>query len=363
MADFLLSPVTGPLNTPGTAIKHIKRLPPACYLWVDQNGISTPVEYWSPTDIKEIRYSKASDYMEGFREVFRGVVKSHIRNKAPVAAELSGGLDSSSIVSMAADLYQTGEVPDNGFVALCKGYDSYLEADETEYQQIVIEKYNLISQRIATDHLLFMQNTESTACPDEPYGIYIAHEEHFITPEAANDFGATVLLTGIGGDEMLQGNPLYISDLLWSGKLKTLSTELKKWARTRNRSYLYVLTEFGLKPGIPPFFHPFLGVLLRRPAEFWYSYDKDTGPMIPKWVDKRFAQDMVLTERVRDLTPDINCRKASMKLEYRMLRDNNSVQAMQSISCPFNVEIRQPFFDKRLAEYSMGLPMPYKSYH
>ena len=360
MLDFLIYAVTGPLDTPGTAIKGIKRLTSACYLSVDRNGISPPVRYWSPKDIKEIHCSNPTDYAEGFKEVFRRAVKSHIRNKGPVASELSGGLDSSSIVSMAADLYQSGEVPINEFIALSKSFISFPEADEAEYQQAVVDKYNLISQRLPTDDRFSMTGTESGLCPDEPYGIYISYNEQLITPEAANDFGATVLLTGFGGDEILWGNPLYLADLLWRGDLKIFLTELKKWARTENMSYLKALIEFGIKPKVPHSLRPLLSTLLQKPIEFWYTFEEEEGPRIPDWIDKRFARDMVVTERIRALVLDENCQRTSMIPEYRSLSANNATVGMQYICCPFSVELRQPFYDKRLVEYVTGVPMPYR---
>ena len=360
MLDFLIYAVTGPLSTPGTAIKGIKRLTSACYLSVDRNGISAPVRYWSPKDIKEIHFSNPTDYAEGFREVFRRVVKSHIRNKGAVASELSGGLDSSSIVSMAADLYQSGEVPANEFVALSKSFNSYPEADEAEYQKAVVDKYNLVSRRLPADDQFNMTGTESGLCPDEPYGIYISYNEQLITPEAANDFGATVLLTGFGGDEILWGNPLYLADLLWRGKLKTFLTELKKWARTENMSYLKALIEFGIKPKVPYSLRSLLSILLQKPIEFWYTFENEVGPRIPGWIDKGFARDMAVTKRIPALVPDKDCRKTSMIPEYRSLSANNTIVGRQYICCPLSVELRQPFYDKRLVEYVMGVPMPYR---
>ena len=361
MADFLLNPVTGSLNSPGTAIKGVKRLPPACYMWVDQSGISEPVEYWSTAGIKEILYSDPDDYADGFREVFREAVKCRIRNNAPVASELSGGLDSSSIVSMAADIYQSGEMPNNGLITLSKGFDVFTEADEASYQQSVIQKYNLINRRIPTDDRLFMQSTESYPCPDEPYGVYLACHEHYLTPEAARDFGATVLFSGIGGDEIMQGSALYIADLLRDGKFRKLRGELSKWARAPNMSYLYALSEFGIKPHIPYFMQPFVGAIIRKPLEFWNHIGvEDTGPMIPEWLDERFAREQSVTQRIRHLIPDRDCHKKSLRLEYRYLRESNSCQAVQIVYCPLNIEIRQPFFDKRLVEYVMGVPMHHR---
>lgn len=360
MLDFLIYAVTGPLDTPSTAIKGINRLTSACYLSVDRNGISAPVRYWSPNDIKEIRCSNPTDYAEGFREVFRKAVKSHIRNKGAVASELSGGLDSSSIVSMAAALYQTGEVPANKFIALSKSFNAFPEADEAEYQQAVVDKYDLMSQRLPTDDRFNMTGTESGLCPDEPYGIYISYNEQLITPEAANDFGATVLLTGFGGDEILWGNPLYLADLLWCGKLKTFLTELKKWARTENMSYLKALIEFGIKPKVPYSLRPLLSTLLQKPIEFWYTFENEEGPRIPSWIDKHFARDMAVNKRIPALVLDRNCQKRSMIPEYRSLSANNAVVGIQYICCPLSVELRQPFYDKRLVEYVTGIPMPYR---
>ena len=233
-------------------------------------------------------------------------------------------------------------------------------ADETEYQQAVIEKYKLINRHLPVDDRLSMKNAESWRCPDEPYGIYIAYNEQLVTPEAANDFGATVLLAGDGGDEILGGHPLYLADLLWHGKLKTFLNYLKKWASVGNMSYLYGLTELGIKPRIPHFLRPFLSTLIRKPIEFWYSFDQDEGPVIPRWIDKRFAENMNATKRIPNLVPDKNCQIASRIPEYRSLRRSNSAQAEQLITCPLSVEVRQPYYDKRLVEYTMGVPMPYK---
>ncbi|MYB95921.1 asparagine synthase [Candidatus Poribacteria bacterium] len=205
-----------------------------------------------------------------------------------------------------------------------------------------------------------MENSESWLCPDEPYGIYCSYNEQCLTPEAANKFGATVMLTGFGGDEMLCGNPLYLADLLWRGRLKTFLAELSKWSRVKNMSYLYGLTEFGIKPKIPYFLRPFLSVLLRKPIEFWYTFDVDSGPAIPRWIDKHFAQNMSVTRRIPNLVPDKNCQNASMIPEYRSIHSSNTSLGRQVITCPLSVELRQPFYDKRLVEYIMGVPMPYR---
>src|SRR5207249_2701559 len=53
---------------------------------------------------KRIRYGQDSEYEEHFRSVFAESVKRCLRSDRPVLAELSGGMDSSSIVCMADDL-------------------------------------------------------------------------------------------------------------------------------------------------------------------------------------------------------------------------------------------------------------------
>jgi asparagine synthase (glutamine-hydrolysing) len=96
------------LTSPGeTLFRHIRRLPPAHYLIADSRGVATK-RYYDLDGSRAIRYGNDQQYGEHFLEVFKEAVRCRLRSHVPVAAELSGGLDSSSVVAMVKGLQVDG---------------------------------------------------------------------------------------------------------------------------------------------------------------------------------------------------------------------------------------------------------------
>lgn len=71
--------------------------------------------YWTFTAPKEVRYRTEAEYVEHFRDLFFGVVRDHVRTSYPTGAMLSGGLDSSTVVCTAQELFSRGYTTNPGF--------------------------------------------------------------------------------------------------------------------------------------------------------------------------------------------------------------------------------------------------------
>jgi hypothetical protein len=67
--------------------------------------------FWSLPVHDEVRYRNQHRYEEHLRALFREAVSVRLQTESSVLAELSGGLDSSSVVSMANHLMRSGAVP------------------------------------------------------------------------------------------------------------------------------------------------------------------------------------------------------------------------------------------------------------
>src|SRR5579871_5535546 len=92
-----------------TPYRGIYSVPPGHAVLVHRDG--TRIEpFWELPIDNIIRYRQESDYEEQLRTLFRDAVRSRLRTDEPVAAELSGGLDSSSIICMASELIRSGDV-------------------------------------------------------------------------------------------------------------------------------------------------------------------------------------------------------------------------------------------------------------
>src|ERR1700676_1037084 len=98
------------LDPEETLFRDILQVVPGNYLTIDSDQVRKH-RYWSLNSAHEIRYSTDQQYASHFLELFGEAVRCRLRHPGTgIAAQLSGGLDSSSVVSMAAWLKREGEV-------------------------------------------------------------------------------------------------------------------------------------------------------------------------------------------------------------------------------------------------------------
>jgi len=81
-------------------------------LTITQNEIKTR-QYWTIDLESNITMESDEDYAAAFRDIFSEAVKCRLRSAYPIGFELSGGLDSSSIVNTAKNIYKNNNIPNN----------------------------------------------------------------------------------------------------------------------------------------------------------------------------------------------------------------------------------------------------------
>jgi asparagine synthase (glutamine-hydrolysing) len=91
-------------NAELTAYKGFRRLVWAHAMTVGPAGQTRAWRHWSPEGRDLLTYSRSEEYVEAFLEHYTRAVQSCLRTQKPVAATLSGGRDSGSVVAMAAPL-------------------------------------------------------------------------------------------------------------------------------------------------------------------------------------------------------------------------------------------------------------------
>src|ERR1051325_8116544 len=93
-----------------TPYKGIYSVPPGHAVCVSQMGTKIR-RFWTAPIRDEVRYRNHSRYEERLRALLREAVSTRLQKEAPVLAELSGGLDSSSVVAEKNHLIRSGTVP------------------------------------------------------------------------------------------------------------------------------------------------------------------------------------------------------------------------------------------------------------
>lgn len=213
-------------------------------------------EFWQFSE-RRIRYRSDSEYEEHFQQLFEQSVRRRLRSPVPVLAELSGGMDSSSIVCVADQVLRShsGLTPRLDTI-------SYYSPDEPNWDEL---PYVAKVEELRGRQGVHLQLEPSDIFPDSGPSSYFMATPGSLEPVDKADVefrrilrsaGYRVILSGIGGDEVLGGvaapTPL-LADLLVSGRWGSLAHTLFAWAVALRTPLLGLLRE-TLKAFVSPRF-------------------------------------------------------------------------------------------------------------
>ncbi len=220
----------------------VHSVPPSSYVLL-RNSNAVVREYWRFDPDKRIRYRSDSEYEEHFRTVFASSVARRLRSNYPVLAELSGGMDSASIVCLADTLMSNGIGCTPRLDTISYYDDSEPNWNELPYIAKVEAKRGRTGCHInvgSSPKLPWMYDRDSFAPIPGSAGNPALRTE-FASCLAKH--GNRVVLSGVGGDEVLGGVPDYVpelSDLLTAAELKHFWQQLTEWALTRRKPVFHL---------------------------------------------------------------------------------------------------------------------------
>jgi asparagine synthase (glutamine-hydrolysing) len=185
-----------------TGITGIRRLLPGHVLIAE--GDSERVErYWTPTLRRESH--DEPDWLERVRTTVREAVAIRLKADVPLGALLSGGIDSSIVVALMA---QVSPFAVRTFTV------GFLDAryDERRYARAVAQRYGTIHEELEIDEDIADTLPRLARAYDEPLGDEAAFPTFLICEQARRH--VTVALTGDGGDESFAGYERYVAHAL-----------------------------------------------------------------------------------------------------------------------------------------------------
>jgi asparagine synthase (glutamine-hydrolysing) len=244
----------------------IHSVPPSSFALIKSEK-STTHKYWDFDPDKRIHYGSDADYEEHFRFVFRESVRRRLRSDCPILAELSGGIDSSSIVCMVDRIIASGDAETPRLDTVSYYDDSEPCWNERPYFSQIEQGRGRIGCHID------VSPRDAFICDFESHGFAATPSSGGRPSEPAKQFircmtsqGSRVLLSGIGGDEVTGGVPTptpQLADLLARGRFSSLAHQLSVWAINKRKPWFQLLLE--VTRGFLP--HALVGVPKhRRPA-------------------------------------------------------------------------------------------------
>ena len=323
-----------------TFFEGIRQLPAGHSMFVSRSDIKVR-RYWQLAETRSPRAARDEEDIEQFGSLFRESVKLRLRSDVPIGFCLSGGLDSSSAVCMAATML------DN--VTTFSSCAEDARFDEREFMEPVVEKTGATAHFLFPDPgRLFDLLPKMIAHQDEPW-TSMTMLAHWMLMERARSSGVTVLLNGHGGDETTAGYYPHLTsfqtDLLKQLRLVAFVRELRAARAVHGVSVASSLGRVGRLLASRPLGAVRDGLGLRRrhfprlDPDFAKRHETVARP-------SRSRSSSYLTN---ELMAGAEVSPIPAWLRYE---DRNSMA--------FSVETRQPFLDHRLVEFLFSIPSDLK---
>lgn len=227
-----------------TPFSGITAVTPAHHIVFKKAQVSS-CRYWGPVTGDKLNHKTDKEYEEHFIALFRQSVDQRTGSGSPVLAELSGGMDSTSIVCV-SDLIRREQ--GRGASDLL---DTVSYFDDTEPTWNEKPYFSLVEERRGKTgvHIETSFRDRTFAPVERPEGTYLIpgcdsgsllQEDTY--RRLANVPFHTTVLSGVGGDELLGGLPTpfpELADYLVDGKLKLFWKSSIEWSVSTRLPLLY----------------------------------------------------------------------------------------------------------------------------
>jgi len=341
-----------------TFFEEIHKLPKASFLSYKDSNLEIK-EYYNLNDLKKKKLPFSEDYSKEFKEIFFEVIKSQMRtpNKKIVSA-LSGGLDSTSITRTLAHLNTDNSI--ESISAIFKGLkgEAKEKTDELEYMKSAMSK-NFKSNFIELKNIGPISSLESSQKYHDVPVSAINGYVHIPMLMKAKELGSKVLFDGFDGDTVISHGLEKLYD--YSRKLKylTLYKERKKVDRIYGfkTSKSWIIKNYIIKPLIPlriDYYRKFLFNKKSFPGNLFELFTKKVKKQI-----KGFSY-------IKNFYGFYPYQYSSSAKNFHIRAINYpiweyGIEMIETHALEQGIEMRFPFFDLRLIEFCVCLPLEEKN--
>lgn len=331
---------------PRTICSDVRTLLPGSVERHFPDGRCEVLQYWQ-ADVAENVIGDMDSWLDEAEPIFRRSLKRHVLADVPVTLFLSGGVDSSLILSLAADETGIRET-------FCGSFVDASDHDEFEYAESLSKACGLQCRRIdLSDRILADCLPEFLSRLSQPLGDYSALAVFPLAREVSRSY--RVVLGGDGGDELFGGYPTYrLPGLQRRFRFlprKALQACHRSAALFARRS-VYMGLAFQLQQvsqawGLPDDEAHFeIKNFLPRAARRLLS--KEFDPRCSTGVD-RFRQVFA-----RQSSCDTSVRLANVDIETFML--SGTIPKVERMTMLNSLEARLPFLDNEIVSLSQQTP-------
>lgn len=312
----------------------IASIPPAGVFIADRNGESLRT-YWQLDPEREIRLASDEEYEERFFNLFQRSVSNRLPSSGTVFCDLSGGIDSSSILAVADGIHRAQGRPLDSLQTVSHIYDETSSADDRPFIAVVEKAFGRPAHH-AEERLTPLFGSVGEEYPfDEPTPMWAGAELYASIHARMAARNSSVILCGVGGDDLTWsevGTPPGVADDLSRFRLFRVLRESRRWAAALQKPQIRILLDVVRA--------------LRNPTEL----------VAPPWIDARFARATGIDGRWQADVEARAYRLPSRRAQFTSVRCLAVEIGFRHGLGP-GIDVRYPFVDRQLIEFVFGIPI------
>jgi asparagine synthase (glutamine-hydrolysing) len=340
------------LNGETTYYRNIYRVLPGSMVRV--RGVSfSKAEFWNPKNIADVRFKSDDDYVEAFQERLDAAVTASLRSSRSPCATITGGLDSSSIAVIAADILAANgkrlntftAVPEDGFT---REEVSGRYFDETPYvRQIAEANGNIVPHFVPPNNAPFLQQLAQEIRVGGFSGGMLNGLWVMDILATARSAGHNVMLGGEMGNLTISyaGRPL-LTELMLTGRWLKLYREIRSSGDRRLQKIRHNI----IAPLIPASLFGFYRKWRNGGKPSWYNF----SAIHPEFARRSGVVDRAANEYLPFDAPPLRDSRLSRINDFNCYCE--TADWFASVRAGYGVDIRTPAFDRPLVEFCIGIP-------
>jgi asparagine synthase (glutamine-hydrolysing) len=339
--DYLVEHLVSQPDSHHSPLANIHVVPPNAMLRFEDHRFAPPVRLWDPAAVRPLHYKSDREYEEHCREVMTEAVRAKLRSRHTVFSELSGGLDSSSVVVIADHVLAHQNRPPEHLQTVSCVFEESDSCDEKYFIKAVEEQRGIPTVTISEKEQQISSGLREINFTGIPNPLHCASGRFQAYTSAMKARGARLLLTGAGGDHLfwsaLDAAPL-IANHIYQGRLLEMHRSCRAWSRTMGVPYLQLL---------------FSQALPRAVAAARSRIPRPEMLPLPGWLSDRhkkaFVDGMVSSETRAAVLP-------SMRAQLRELQSLFNMTSAGYTSEYRDVYVSHPYLYRPLVEFCLAVP-------
>ena len=344
---------------PGTSsiLKNVSRLQPGWYATIDKNGQQNKAQFYQvPFDDTRLVPETPASYEEAkgkLRSLLDASVEQRLVADVPLGAFLSGGIDSSIIVSLASKHKKDLNTFSIGFKD-----EPYF--DETYYANLVAEKFK-------TNHTVFSITTEDMYehlydildYIDEPFADSSAIAVYILSMHTRKH--VTVSLSGDGGDELFAGYNKHKAELkarqnnLVNAAVKTGLPIWQMLPQSRNSKFTNIFRQLE-RYGV--------GLKLSPQERYWrwcaFVDESDALKLLKGGTVTNKTEIERRKDAVLKYVKGGNSINDVLMADTQMVLPNDMLTKVDLMSMANSLEVRVPILDYTVVDFAFTIPTRFK---